>query len=71
MERLIGKGKRRIDYRHDPLAGEETGAFRRYAFRKTCFLAWSSGAPMTRCSRTTTLGRLEYVRILHLAAADG
>jgi len=70
MKPSLGKGKRRIDYAVIT-PGEEPGAFRRYAFREDMFLAWILARPMTRCPRTTTLGRLEYVRILHLAAADG
>lgn len=73
MERLVGKATRCIDYRHviHSLV-KKPGAFRRYAFRQDLF-------PRLEFRRTYDAllaeenhqADFDYVRILHLAAADG
>jgi transposase len=73
MERLIGKGKRRIDYRHviHSLV-RKPGAFRRYAFREDMFPRLEFRRAYDALLADNDAGAdLEYVRILHLAAADG
>jgi transposase len=73
MERLIGRDAHRIDYRHIiHTLVRKPGAFRRYVFREALF-------PTLEFRRTydalvaegSDQADLEYVRILHLAAADG
>jgi transposase len=73
MERLVGKERNRIDYRHIiHTLVRKPGAFRRYVFREAMF-------PTLEFRRTydallaqnNAQADLEYLRILHLAAGDG
>src|SRR5258708_12983955 len=73
MDRIIGSGKNRIDYRHIIHALVcKPGAFRRYGFREALFpsleFSPASDPPLAHGSAQADL---DYVRILHLAASDG
>ena len=73
MERLIGKSTRRIDYRHviHSLV-RKPGAFRRYAFREDMFPRIEfRRAYDALLADEDAQADFHYVRILHLAAADG
>lgn len=71
LERLIGKQRHRINYRHVvPSMLRKAGAFRRYRFRddlfptetfRRCFEALDAALPERKAD-------IEYLRILHLAA---
>ena len=73
MDRIIGSGKNRIDYRHIIHALVcKPGAFRRYVFREALF----PGLEFRRAydallAQGSDQADLDYVRILHLAASDG
>ena len=73
MDRIIGSGKHRIDYRHIiHTLVRKPGAFRRYVFREALFPSLDF-----RCAYDALVAEgadqadLDYVRILHLAASDG
>lgn len=73
MDRLIGKGTRRIDYRHiiHSLV-RKPGAFRSYAFRDDLFPRLEyRRAYDALLADADGQADFEYVRILQLAAADG
>jgi hypothetical protein len=73
MDRVIGSGKNRIDYRHIIHALVcKPGAFRRYVFREALF----PGLEFRRAydallAQGSDQADLDYVRILHLAANHG
>jgi hypothetical protein len=73
MERIIGAGKHRIDYRHIIHAlVRKPGAFRRYVFREALFPSLDfRRAYDALVAEGADQADLDYVRILHLAASDG
>lgn len=73
MERLIGRGSSRIDYRHIiHTLVRKPGAFRRYVFREALFPALEFRRAYDRLlEHAEERADLEYLRILHLAASDG
>jgi len=73
MERLIGRGSSRIDYRHIiHTLVRKPGAFRRYVFREALFPALEfRRAYDALLEHAEERADLEYLRILHLAASDG
>ncbi|MGH8206885.1 MAG: IS21 family transposase, partial [Steroidobacteraceae bacterium] len=73
MERLVGRGASRIDYRHIiHTLVRKPGAFRRYVFREALFptLEFRRAYDVLLC-HAEDQADLQYVRILHLAATDG
>ncbi len=73
MERLIGKATRRIDYRHiiHSLV-RKPGAFRRYAYREDLFPRFEYRRAYDELlAADDAQADFDYVRILHLADADG
>lgn len=73
MERLIGRERNRIDYRHIiHTLVRKPGAFRRYVFREALFPALEfRRAYDALLADNNAQADLEYLRILHLAAGDG
>lgn len=73
MERLIGRGSSRIDYRHIiHTLVRKPGAFRRYVFREALFPTLEfRRAYDALLAHAEERADLEYLRILHLAANDG
>jgi transposase len=73
MDRIIGNGKHRIDYRHIIHAlVRKPGAFRRYVFRESLFPSLDfRRAYDALLAQGSDQADLDYVRILHLAASDG
>jgi transposase len=73
MDRIIGSGKHRIDYRHiiHSLV-RKPGAFRRYVFREALFPSLEYRRAYDALAVDgADQADLDYVRILHLAASDG
>ncbi|MDQ2947958.1 MAG: hypothetical protein M3Y27_18830 [Acidobacteriota bacterium] len=73
MDRIIGGGKHRIDYRHIiHTLVRKPGAFRRYVFREALFPSLEfRRAYDALVTEGADQADLDYVRILHLAASDG
>ena len=73
MDRIIGSGKHRIDYRHIiHTLVRKPGAFRRYVFREALFPSLDfRRAYDALVAEGADQADLDYVRILHLAASDG
>jgi transposase len=73
MDRIIGSGKHRIDYRHIIHAlVRKPGAFRRYVFQESLFPSLEfRRAYDALLAQGSDQADLDYVRILHLAASDG
>jgi transposase len=73
MDRIIGSGKHRIDYRHIiHTLVRKPGAFRRYVFREALFPSLDfRRAYDALVAEGEDQADLDYVRILHLAASDG
>jgi hypothetical protein len=73
MERLVGKERNRIDYRHIiHTLVRKPGAFRRYVFREAMFPTLEfRRAYDALLAQNNAQADLEYLRILHLAAGDG
>jgi hypothetical protein len=73
MDRIGGKGKHKIDYRHIiHTLVRKPGAFRRYVFREALFPSLEfRRAYDALLAEGADQADLEYVRILHLAASDG
>ena len=73
MERLVGRERKRIDYRHIiHTLVRKPGAFRRYVFREAMFPTLEfRRAYDTLLAQNNAQADLEYLRILHLAAGDG
>jgi transposase len=73
MDRIIGGGKHRIDYRHIiHTLVRKPGAFRRYVFREALFPSLDfRRAYDALVAEGADQADLDYVRILHLAASDG
>ena len=73
MERKIGGGKKRKDYRHIiHTLVRKPGAFRRYVFREALFPSLDfRRAYDALVTEGADQADLDYVRILHLAASDG
>jgi transposase len=73
MDRIIGGGKHKIDYRHIiHTLVRKPGAFRRYVFREALFPSLDfRRAYDALLSASADQSDMEYVRILHLAASDG
>jgi len=72
LERLRGKGKHRINYRH--IIGslvQKPGAFARYKYREELFpsLAFRRAYDMLTAQWPGVRGDLCYLRVLHLAAS--
>jgi hypothetical protein len=71
-DRLLGEGKRRIDYRHIIWSlVRKPGAFRRYKYRHEMFPTgtFRKAYDLLRDELTERSADLEYLRILHLAGA--
>ena len=71
-ERLLGRNRRRIDYRHVIWSlVRKPGAFARYVYRDEMFpqLVFRKAYDAIQEVRAGTRGDLEYLRILHLAAS--
>jgi hypothetical protein len=73
MERLVGRERNRIDYRHIiHTLVRKPGAFRRYVFREAMFPCLEfRRAYDVLLAQNNAQADLEYLRILHLAAGDG
>jgi hypothetical protein len=73
MERLVGRERNRIDYRHIiHTLVRKPGAFRRYVFREAMFPSLEfRRAYDALLAQNNAQADLEYLRILHLAAGDG
>jgi hypothetical protein len=73
MERLVGRERNRIDYRHIiHTLVRKPGAFRRYVFREAMFPSLEFRRVYDRLlAQNNAQADLEYLRILHLAAGDG
>ncbi len=72
VERLRGRGGRRINYRHIIWSlVKKPGAFARYRYREELFptLSFRRGYDRLREGRVERSADLEYLRILHLAAS--
>lgn len=72
VERLRGRGGRRINYRHIIWSlVKKPGAFARYRYREELFptLTFRRGYDRLREGRVERAADLEYLRILHLAAS--
>lgn len=72
MERLLGKGGQRIDYRHLIWSlVRKPGAFCRYRYREELFpsLVFRKAYDVLSEGRSQWRGDMEYLRILHLAAS--
>jgi hypothetical protein len=72
VERLLGRGGRRINYRHIIWSlVQHPGAFERYRYREELFptLAFRKAYDVLHVDRPGWKADLEYLRILHLAAA--
>lgn len=70
--RLLGRGLRRIDYRHVIWSlVRKPGGFARYVYREEMFptTSFRRAYDAIREARPDTKGDLEYLRILHLAAS--
>jgi len=71
-ERLLGRNRRRIDYRHVIWSlVRKPGAFARYVYRDEMFpqLVFRKAYDAIQEVQAGTRGDLEYLRILHLAAS--
>lgn len=73
MDRIVGGGKHKIDYRHIiHTLVRKPGAFRRYVFREALFPSLEfRRAYDALLAVGAGQADMEYVRILHLAASDG
>jgi|SRR5271166_205079 len=73
MDRIIGGGKHKIDYRHIiHTLVHKPGAFRRYVLREALFPSLDfRRASDALLSAGADQPDMEYVRILHLAVSDG